>query len=116
MEIKRVLVLEGAPDERERRIKLENIFGKDVQMVPVKNVASIDELRALITSKGPGVVMVEAEIMSKMILAEAILKFELHKTVQIRELLKATYLDDDKITWLQEFRNYSEPLTQVEFK
>lgn len=112
---KKALILKGQSDVRKRSNALAEIFGKTVEMVQVGQIDSVEELKQLI-AENPEVVMIEAEILPNLLLAEILLTTDIYESIQIRQSMIIDSGSDDKITIYREFRKYLEPLTRVRFE
>jgi len=114
MGTKTALLFKGQSDVRERRLELEKLYQEEINMIFVDQVSSLDALEALI-SDHPDSVMIEAEIIPKLVLAEVILNTEIPSKIDIRGSITTDYLDDDKTRWLIGFRKYTKPIKKIEF-
>ncbi|MDD4106828.1 MAG: hypothetical protein PHX84_02690 [Candidatus Shapirobacteria bacterium] len=112
---KKVLMLKGQSDVRDRRIALEGLFGGSVEMVQIGQVDSVDRLKQLIADN-PEVVMIEAEILPNLILAEILLTTDIYENIQIRQSQMIQSRGDDKETINSDFWKYLRPLTGVVFE
>lgn len=137
---KKVLVIETGLNDYERRRSIEDIFGKDIDIVPVKQVLSDEELKDLkekypdvvtlqveilkkslealmvLINNHPDVVMLEAEILEKSVLATILSNTKILDGIQVRESLYCQSRADDKISWLVLFRGYGRPIKSVRFE
>lgn len=117
MEVIKVLVLNINKGliSYERRSAIEEIFGKDIQILPVEPVSSVEDLEKLIQNHQK-VVMIEAEVVLGSVFAKIILeKLNILEGIQVRESLYCNSRADDKETLLISFRGYGQPITKVRF-
>ena len=112
---KKVLMLKGKTDVDERKLALKQLYGDGVEMLYINAVSSVEELKEIISKNSPGVVMIETDVMTDLVLAEVLLMTKIADEIQVRQSIVTTYLEEDKTSLGYEFRRYSSPIKKVRF-
>lgn len=98
----------------DREKALGSIYGDDVKVVYADHVIeSMDEFTDIINEGG--VVAIDTDIITRLLLAELLLTTEFANSVDLREPIMVEVLSDDKTRYESEFRQYSKPLIRVKF-